>query len=130
MAENGELLFFCYVFLTVSALLQCTCTFQLSKRHPHTRHKHKKTRAVQVWVFSVTVAKKRVRYSIELVFTSEEERTSFKRRWTEVKTPISPGGPNLENTPSILKLSSLLKIRVDLLLRQCPRQALSCRKQV
>ena len=49
-----------------------------------------------------------MRYAIELVFTCEEERTSFKQRWNDVKTLISPaGGPSLENTPSILKLFKL-----------------------
>ena len=96
-------------FLTVSAVLQCTCTFQLSKIHPHTRHKHKKDSGrTGVFCFFVMAGKKRVRYAIELVFTSEEERTSFKQRWNDVKTLISPaGGPKLENTPSILKLCKL-----------------------
>ena len=83
------------------------------------------------------VAKKRMRYTIDMVFTSEEEKVSFKGRMDDLKTLLSPPGATkhkkIENTQLILELFKLAESQVKsclLLPRQCPRQALSCRKQV
>ena len=112
MAENGELLFLLCSFLTVSALLQCACTFQF-KRHPHTRHKHKHkdSGSTGVLFFDVMAAKKRVRYSIDMVFPSEEEKDRFKQRMDDLKTLLSPPGATkhekIENTQLIFELFEL-----------------------
>ena len=53
-------------------------------------------------------AKKRVRYAIDMVLTSEEERIRFKQRLDDVKALLSPaGGPKLDNLQFVLELLKL-----------------------
>ena len=53
-------------------------------------------------------AKKRVRYAIDMVLTSEEERIRFKQRLDDVKALLSPaGGPKLDNLQFVLELFKL-----------------------
>ena len=61
--------------------------------------------------FDVMAAKKRVRYSIDMVFPSEEEKDRFKQRMDDLKTLLSPPGATkhekIENTQLIFELFEL-----------------------
>ena len=56
-------------------------------------------------------AKKRVRHTIDMVFTSEEEKVDFKRRVDVLKTLFSPPGATkhekIENAQLLLELFKL-----------------------